>query len=77
MSRSAARVSRLATLSLLVAALLLQWRWARQTLVAVSVKRRLPSEAFAGQPFTVQFLITNHSRWFPAWLLRIDDADEE
>jgi len=59
---------------LLIGALLLQWRWARQTLVAVTVKRRLPSEAFAGEPFTVRFLISNHSRWFPAWLLRIDDS---
>lgn len=59
---------------LLIGALLLQWRWARQTLIVVNVKRRLPSEAFAGQPFTVRFLISNRSRWFPAWLLRIDDS---
>ena len=59
---------------LLIGALLLQWRWARQTVVAVTIQRRLPSEAFAGQPFTVRFLISNRSAWFPAWLLRIDDA---
>ncbi len=59
---------------LLVGALLLQWRWSRQTLVALTVKRRLPTEAFAGQPFTVRFWVTNHSRWFPSWLLRIDDT---
>ncbi len=59
---------------LLVGALLLQWRWARQTLVTLTLRRRLPTEAFVGEPFTVRFLVTNHSRWFPAWLLRIDDA---
>ena len=59
---------------LLVGALLLQWRWARLTILAVTLKRRLPAEVFAEQTFTVRFLVTNHARWLPAWLLRIDDA---
>lgn len=58
---------------LIVATLTLQWRWARNTIASVSVLRRLPSEAFAGQPFEVNFVCTNHSRWLPSWLVRIDD----
>ncbi len=59
---------------LIVAALILQWRWGRQTILAVTLQRRLPDEAFAGQSFPVRFLVTNHSRWLPAWLLQIDDS---
>jgi uncharacterized protein (DUF58 family) len=58
---------------LIVATLILQWRWVRHTIASVSVLRRLPSEAFAGQPFDVIFLCSNHSRWLAAWLIRIDD----
>jgi uncharacterized protein (DUF58 family) len=58
---------------LIVATLILQWRWVRQTIGAVSVERRLPGEAFAGQPFDVRFVCTNRSRWLSAWLIRIDD----
>lgn len=58
---------------LIVAALIVQWRWVRHTVASVSVRRRLPSEAFAGQPFDVSFICTNQSRWLAAWLLRIDD----
>jgi len=58
---------------LIVATLVLQWRWVRHTVSSVTLLRRLPSEAFAGQPFDVSFMCTNHSRWLPAWLIRIDD----
>lgn len=59
---------------LVVAALVIQWRWSRQTLLGVKLERRLPDEAFAGEPFTIRFLVTNRSGWLPAWLVRIDDA---
>lgn len=58
---------------LLTGTLVLQWRWSRLTLQVVRVQRRLPREAFAGQPFPVRFLLTNVSRRLPAWLLRVDD----
>lgn len=58
---------------LIVGALLMQWRLSRRMLEAVESRRRLPGEAFVGQSFAVRFLITNHSRWVPALLLRIDD----
>lgn len=58
---------------LIVATLILQWRWTRHTVASIALLRRLPSEAFAGQPFDVAFICTNHSRWLPSWLIRIDD----
>ncbi len=58
---------------LIVATLILQWRWVRQTIGAITLERRLPGEAFAGQPFEVTFVCTNRSRWLSAWLIRIDD----
>jgi uncharacterized protein (DUF58 family) len=58
---------------LIVGALLMQWRLARRMIEVVESRRRLPNEAFVGQTFTVRFLVSNHSRWLPALLLRIDD----
>ncbi len=58
---------------LIVATLILQWRWARHTVASVALLRRLPGESFAGQPFDVTFICTNYSRWLPSWLIRIDD----
>jgi len=58
---------------LIVATMLLQWRWIRHCVSAISIQRRLPGEAFAGQPFTVAFVVTNRSRWLPGWLIRIED----
>lgn len=58
---------------LIVGALLMHWRLGRRTIEAIECRRRLPDEAFAGQPFTVRFLVTNHNGWLPAWLIRIDD----
>lgn len=58
---------------LIVATLVLQWRWVRQTIGSVTLLRRMPGEAFVGQAFEVSFVCTNLSRWLPAWLIRIDD----
>lgn len=58
---------------LVIGALLVHWRLGRRTMEAIECRRRLPDEAFVGQPFPVRFLVTNHSRWMPAWLIRIDD----
>ena len=59
---------------LLISILLMQWRFARGTLPGLTVSRQLPQEAFAGIPFKVRFQVTNHRRWLPAWLIRLEDA---
>ena len=58
---------------ILIAALLVQWRWSRRSVESLSMRRRMPAEAFAGQPFRVRFRLTNHARFLPSWLLRVDD----
>lgn len=58
---------------LLVGTLIMQWRWSRQAIEAISVQRRLPSEAFAGKPFRVRYRLRNHSRLMPVWMIRIED----
>ncbi len=57
----------------LVGLMLMHWRLGRSTVESVSAKRRIPDEAFAGQPFKVRFLVSNHNRWLAAWLIQIDD----
>lgn len=58
---------------LMVGILLMQWRFCRATLPGLSVRRNLPREAFAGSPFKVRFVLTNHRRMLPAWLVRLED----
>ncbi len=58
---------------LIFAALITQWRWSRRVMEAIEVARRLPLEAFAGQPFAVRFLVHNRNRWLSVWALRIED----
>jgi uncharacterized protein (DUF58 family) len=58
----------------LVAVLIVQWRWSRRSIAAVSLDRRLPTEAFVGKPFRVRFRLCNHSRLMPAWMLRVEDS---
>ncbi len=59
---------------LIVGAMLMQWRVARRMVEEIDCHRRLPDEAFAGQPFSIRFLVANTARWMPAFLMRIDDA---
>jgi uncharacterized protein (DUF58 family) len=58
---------------LMVGILLMQWRFCRATLPGLTIRRSLPSQAFAGTPFRVRFVLTNHRRWLPAWLLQVQD----
>ncbi len=58
---------------LLTGAMLMQWRWARGNLMALSFSRRLPKDLFAGDRFEVQYEIENKSRWMTLWLLRLED----
>ncbi len=57
----------------LMAALLVQWRWSRRSIEVLSLRRRIPPEAFVGKPFRIRFRLTNHARFLPVWLLRVDD----
>ncbi len=61
---------------ILVGALMIQWRWSRGAVMALSLRRRLPSEAYVGKAFSLDFEVTNHSRWMILWLLRVDDRVE-
>lgn len=59
---------------LAVGTLLMHWRWSRRSTEELSLIRGLPSEAIAGKPFRIRYQIKNRSRWFPVWLLRIEDT---
>lgn len=61
---------------LIVGTLIMQWRWSRRSVEAVSVNRRLPGEAFAGTPFRVRYVLRNHSRLMPVWMMRVEDRIE-
>ena len=58
---------------LLIGALIVQWRWSRRSIEAMSVKRRLPTESFAGRTFRVRYRLHNHSRFMPVWMVRVED----
>lgn len=61
---------------LLVGVLIMQWRWSRRSVEAISVERRLPTEAFAGKPFRVRYRLRNHSFLMPVWMIRVEDRIE-
>ncbi|MEM9646273.1 MAG: DUF58 domain-containing protein [Planctomycetota bacterium] len=61
---------------LMVAALMMQWRWCKRSTESLSIDRRLPTEAFAQTPFRVRFRLTNWNRFLPIWMLRIEDTIE-
>lgn len=61
---------------LLVGALIMQWRWSRRGVEAISAQRRLPTEAFAGKPFRVRYRLYNLSRLMPVWMIRVEDEIE-
>ncbi|TWU51334.1 hypothetical protein Poly59_29260 [Rubripirellula reticaptiva] len=61
---------------LIVGTLIMQWRWSKRSVEAISVQRRLPTEAFAGKPFRIRYMLHNHSRLMPAWMMRVEDRIE-
>lgn len=63
----------LALAGLIVATLLVHWRWSRHTVRSLVLRRQLPEEAYANQPFVVRVRVGNRSRWLPSWLVRVDD----
>lgn len=58
---------------LMVGILIMQWRFCRGMLPGLSIRRILPREAFAGQSFKIRFVVSNHRRLLPAWMIRLDD----
>jgi uncharacterized protein (DUF58 family) len=58
---------------LVVGTLIMHWRWSRRSVEDISVSRRLPGEAFVGKPFRVGYMLQSSSRFFPTWMLRVED----
>ena len=58
---------------MMLAPLVLNWRMVMASLRGLTVRRKLPSHASAGQPFTVEVALTNHRSSFSSWLLRVSD----
>ena len=61
---------------LIAGTLIMHWRLSKRTIENLSAQRRLPTEAFACKPFRVRYQVTNLSRFFPAWMIRIEDQVE-
>lgn len=61
---------------LMVGTLIMQWRWSRRSVAAISLQRRMPTEAFAGKPFRVRYHLRNRSRLLPVWMIRVEDRIE-
>jgi uncharacterized protein (DUF58 family) len=59
---------------LVVGVLIVHWRWSRRSMEDLSVKRRLPMEAFAEKPFRIGYQVQSTSRFFPSWMLCIEDC---
>lgn len=59
---------------LLIAPLIFNWRLALASLLGLRVARRLPVEAVAGQPLTVELRVENSRGWFSSWLLLLEDG---
>jgi uncharacterized protein (DUF58 family) len=57
----------------MLGAMIMQWRWSKTCLQTLTMRRRLPSEAFAGTSFRVRFLATNSAWSMPIWMIRMDD----
>jgi uncharacterized protein (DUF58 family) len=58
---------------MLIAPLLINWRLVIASLTGLSVRRRLPSQAVAGAPLTVDITIENPRWWMSSWMLRVED----
>lgn len=58
---------------MMIAPLVLNWRLVMASLRGLTVRRKLPPHATAGEPFTVELALTNHRSSFSSWLLRVTD----
>jgi uncharacterized protein (DUF58 family) len=59
---------------LMLGMLAVQWRFCRRTLDRLRAERLLPTEVFAGEPWTVRFRVHNDRWLLPTWALRIEDT---
>lgn len=58
---------------LLCAPVIINWHVARTTLRDLAIRRRLPSSVFAGEPVTVELVVSNHRRMVDSWGLVLQD----
>ncbi|MCL6650260.1 MAG: DUF58 domain-containing protein [Chloroflexi bacterium] len=61
---------------LLIAPLIFNWRLVLASLLGLRAERRLPAEAVAGQPLTVELRVENSRGWLSSWLLVVEDRIE-
>ena len=62
--------------SLVLGALVAQWRMSRSMINALRIDRRMPVEAFAGKPVRIRYQVNNENRLMPLWLVRLEDGLE-
>jgi uncharacterized protein (DUF58 family) len=61
---------------MMTAPLVLNWRLVMASLRGLSVQRKLPPHAHAGEPLTVELAVHNNRSRFSSWLLRLEDRIE-
>lgn len=61
---------------MMLAPLLINWRFALAGLQGVAIRRLPLRNVPAGEPLVAEFEITNHRRWFAAWMLTVEDRWE-
>ena len=62
--------------AILIGALLIQWRWSRNSISSLTVRRRIPGEVHAGQLFRVRLRTSNRNRFLAIWMVRLQDHIE-
>lgn len=59
---------------IIMSPLVLGWSLAWRTLARLTIRRTLPSQAMAGEPFSVSYLVSNPRKRLGAWALVCEDA---
>jgi uncharacterized protein (DUF58 family) len=58
---------------LMLGVIVVQWRFCRRGISAVSVRRSLPIELFARQRNRIVHRVQQHHRWLPAWAIAVEE----
>ena len=58
---------------MMIAPLILNWRLVMASLRGLVVSRKLPAQACAGEPLTVEIRLENKRRWMTSWLIVVED----
>jgi uncharacterized protein (DUF58 family) len=58
---------------MMIAPLLFNWRLVMASLMGLTIERRLPRQALAGEPITVEIQVQNTRWWMSTWLLTVED----